>query len=53
MKVWKLVAGILSIVFFLIVALQSCAAGVVDALEDEGGTSGGAGILVASFMLAI
>ena len=52
MKIWKLVAGILSIVFFLVVALQSCAAGVVDALEDEGGTSGGAGILVAIFMLA-
>ena len=52
MKIWKLVAGILSIVFFLIVVLQSCAAGMVDALEDSGGTSGSAGILVAFFMLA-
>ncbi len=52
MKIWKLVAGILSIVFFLIVALQSCAAGVVNALEDNGEVSGSAGILVAILMLA-
>ncbi len=52
MKVWKLVAGILTIVFFIIVAFQSCAAGVVNALEENGGSSGSAGIIVAILMLA-
>lgn len=52
MKVWKLVSGILSIVLFVIVMFQSCAAGVVDALEDTGGVSGGAGVIVAILMLA-
>lgn len=52
MKIWKLVSGILSIIFFIIVSMQSCAAGVVDALEDNGGVAGAAGILVAVFMIA-
>ena len=52
MKIWKLVAGILSIVLTLIVVLQSCAAGVVEAVEDSGGSSGGSGIIVAVLMLA-
>ncbi len=52
MKIWKLVAGILTIVFFIIVAFQSCAAGVVNALEENGGSSGSAGIIVAILMLA-
>ncbi len=52
MKIWKLVAGILSIVFCLIVMLQSCAAGVVNTLEDNGEVSGSAGVLVAIMMLA-
>lgn len=52
MKIWKLVAGILSIVFCLIVALQSCAAGVANALEENGEVSGSAGLLVAILMLA-
>ena len=51
MKVWKLVAGILSIVLFIIVAFQSCAAGMVNALEENGGSSGSAGIIVAILML--
>lgn len=52
MKTWKLVSGILSIVLFLVVAFQSCAAGVVDAIAGQGGTSGGAGILVGILMLS-
>ncbi len=52
MKVWKLVSGILSIIMCLVVMMQSCAAGVVDAVEEQGGTSGATGILVAILMLA-
>lgn len=52
MKTWKLVSGILSTVLFVVVAFQSCAAGIVDSIEGAGGTSGGAGILVAILMLS-
>ena len=52
MKAWKLVSGILSILMFFVVMLQSCAAGVVDAINNEGGTSGGAGFIVGFLMLA-
>ena len=52
MKVWKLIAGILSIVFFVFVTLQSCAAGVANALSDNGEVSGTAGVIVAFFLLA-
>lgn len=51
MKVWKLVSGILSCILFVLVSLQSCAAGVANALEDNGEVSGSAGLLVAVFML--
>lgn len=52
MKVWKLVAGILSIVFFMVVTFQSCAAGLSNTLEGNGEVSGSAGIIVAVLMLA-
>ena len=52
MKTWKLVSGILSMILFVLVAVQSCAAGVVNALEDNGGTSGSIGMLVGVLMLA-
>lgn len=52
MKVWKLVSGILSIILFAVVSLQSCAAGISNALEDNGEVSGSAGFMVAIFMLA-
>lgn len=52
MKVWKLVAGILSCVLFVIVTFQSCAVGVANSLEGAGEVSGSAGILVSSLMLA-
>lgn len=51
MKTWKLVAGILSIILFVVVSFQSCAAGVVNAIENEGGTSGSVGVIVAILML--
>lgn len=51
MKIWKLVSGILSSVVFFIVTLQSCAAGVVNAIEDNGEVSGSAGIMLAVLML--
>ena len=52
MKVWKLVAGIFTILFFFVVELQSCAAGAVNAIEGNGGTSGSVGFLVGILMLA-
>nr|DAT64390.1 MAG TPA: hypothetical protein [Caudoviricetes sp.] len=52
MKIWKLVSGILSIILFLLVALQSCAAGVSNALAENGEVGGSAGILVAILLLA-
>ena len=52
MKVWKLVSGILSMILFVLVAFQSCAAGVANALEANGEVSGSAGIIVAILMLA-
>lgn len=52
MKVWKLVSGILSIILFAIVSLQSCAAGIANTLEENGEVSGSAGFFVAIFMLA-
>lgn len=52
MKTWKLVSGILSIVFFLFVTLQSCAASVADALAEGDGIGGSAGLVVALMLLA-
>ena len=53
MKVWKLVSGILSIVFFVIIMFQSCATGVVNAIEENADDlSGSAGIIVAFLALA-
>lgn len=51
MKTWKLVAGILSIILFAVVTMQSCAVGVVNTLEDNGGNSGSLGIVVAILLL--
>ncbi|MGI5906490.1 MAG: hypothetical protein ACOX85_09580 [Candidatus Pararuminococcus gallinarum] len=51
MKTVKLIIGIISIVLFIIVMFQSCAAGIVEAIGDTGGNSGGAGIFVAFCLL--
>ncbi|MCR5629086.1 hypothetical protein [Eubacterium sp.] len=52
MKTWKLVAGILSIVFTVVVLFQSCAVAVADGIEETESTSSGAGMLVAILLLA-
>lgn len=52
MKTWKLVSGILSIVLSLFVLLQSCAAGVSNALSENGESGGSAGAIVAFMLLA-
>ncbi|MBO5450928.1 MAG: hypothetical protein PUE95_06555 [Lachnospiraceae bacterium] len=52
MKVWKLVSGIISIVLCLIIELQSCAAGVVNTIEENGGSSGSVGFLCGILILA-
>lgn len=51
MKTWKLVSGILSMVLFLIVSFQSCAAGLVNTIEDNGEVGGSAGVMVAIMLL--
>jgi len=52
MKVAKLVLGILTIVLSLVVTLQSCAAGVSNALQENGSSSGSAGLFVSMLMLS-
>lgn len=52
MKVWKLVSGILSICFCVIVLMQSCAAGAINTVAQTGESGGTAGFFVAAFMLA-
>ncbi|MCR4688927.1 MAG: hypothetical protein K5745_05165 [Saccharofermentans sp.] len=52
MKTWKLIAGILTCVFFLLVSFQSCAAGLYNAMADNNDSSGSAGVMVAILMLA-
>lgn len=51
MKIWKLVSGILSILFSCMIVFQSCAAGISNVLEDNGEVSGTAGIFVAIFLI--
>ena len=52
MKTWKLVSGILSIVVFFMVAFQSCASGIGNAMAENGEVSGSAGIIVAIMILS-
>lgn len=52
MKTAKLVIGIISIVLFLLVTVQSCAAGVANTLTENGEVSGSAGLLTAIMLLA-
>ena len=50
-SVWKLVSGILSIILFILVAFQSCAAGVANSLLENEEVSGSAGMIVAIMLL--
>lgn len=52
MKNWKLISGILSIVFAGFVVFQSFAAGLADALGGTDTRAMAAGILVAILMIA-
>lgn len=52
MKTWKLVAGIISCIATIIVLFQSCAAGIVGAVEKSESVGGSAGFVVALLMLA-
>lgn len=49
---WKLVSGILSMVLFLLVSFQSCAAGLGNAITNNGESSGSGGIILAILMLS-
>lgn len=52
MSVWKLVSGILSIIFSLIVLFQSCAVGINNTIQSNGEVSGSAGVIVAIILLS-
>lgn len=52
MKTWKLVSGILSIVLFVFVSFQSCAAGLANAISENGESGGSGGIILSILMLA-
>ncbi|AEB75912.1 hypothetical protein [Clostridium botulinum] len=47
----KKVVGIISIILFLLITFQSCAAGVGNALSGTGETSGSSGMILAICML--
>lgn len=52
MKTWKLVSGILSMVLFALVGMQSCAVGLGNAITENGESSGSAGIILSVLMLS-
>lgn len=52
MKTWKLVSGILSIILFVLMMVQSCAAGLLNIVLSTGESSGTAGVMAAFFILA-
>jgi len=52
MKVWKLIAGILSTVVFIVIMFQSCAAGLVNTLENNGSMSGSIGFICGLLILS-
>lgn len=51
MKTAKIVIGIISIVLFIVVMFQSCAAGLYNSLVDSSDVSGAAGVILAICML--
>lgn len=50
-KTFRLIIGILSIVLFLFITLQSCAAGVANTLSANGEVSGSAGFMLGFLMM--
>lgn len=51
MKTARTVIGIISMVLFVIITFQSCAVGIGNALDDNGGTSGSSGMFLSICML--
>ena len=51
MKTARVIIGIISIVLVVVVLFQSCAAGISNAIEDNGETSGSSGVFLAILML--
>lgn len=51
MKTARLIIGIISIVLFCVITMQSCAAGLGNAIEGNGEVSGSAGLILALCML--
>lgn len=52
MKAWKIVSGILSIIFAVIAYNQSVLVGVVTSLEQSADNSAGSGLIVAILLIA-
>ena len=51
MKTFKLVGGILTIILSVLITLQSCAAGISNALDGNGEIGGTAGLFLAIMMM--
>ena len=51
MQTWKMVSGIISCVLFVVVSFQSCAAGLVNTIEENGEIGGSSGIFLSFLML--
>lgn len=51
MKTARMIFGIISMVLFIFITFQSCAAGLGNTIADNGQASGTAGFLLALFML--
>lgn len=51
MKTAKLIIGIISMVLFVVIAFQSCAAGIGNTLAENGEVSGSAGFMLALCMM--
>jgi len=51
MKTARMIIGIVSMVLFIVITFQSCAAGIGNALQDNNEVSGSAGFVLAVLML--
>ncbi len=51
MKIARLIIGIISLVLTFIIGFQSCAAGVVNTLQENGQTSGTSGFVTGFFIM--
>jgi len=51
MRIWRILSGVLSIILFLVILVQSFAAGVANTLVANGESSGSVGVICAILML--